>query len=1829
MINIFLKQKFFLFFLLIGFSYNLFSQTPGGVPGTILWLKADAGTNTTTNGEGITSWTDQSGNGFNATGTGDAVYSTVNAINGNPVIYFTDDDQPITGTTVIRGEGPNSSTDKSTSFIVQRKSSTSDDCFIEFYEGSSRQFYIDRRYDANEPFFTLPTGIQQIISVSDPGGSGSGADSNIYLNSNHFFTSENLFSTSWENGSYVIGDDSTGGNQLNGEIAEIIYFDYELTEANRKKIESYLAVKYGITLDNTDGGTDGDYVTSTGVNIWDASANATYHHEVIGIGRDDSSLLDQQKSTEFNSDPTLTIDKTSSFSNNLDYLIVGNDEGTLAFSTSGVPASITNKSQRTWKTEISGTPGTISISFTLGTSLTNSGNPSEYALLIDSDTDFTSGATIHTTGASINGNVLTFTNVNLSDGNFFTLAYTPIDEFPGNISSGLTHWFKADTGITTDGNGITTWEDQATTDGSDDATRDGGVSADYPIVQSNKHNYNSSVYFANGNNGYLDFDLSDIKDSDYNIIGIIERTNTNDHNYFIGTTSTTTNQGLRIGYRNNNSNPRYLFQQQGTSVSNSFDDYNASTEKATLIRGTLDNGVEQTISALMNGNEVSNTDASDTDFLTGAAPGVLGRGNRSDRGFQGYVSEVIIYNSALSTLDLSKIESYLAIKYALTLDNSGGGTDGDYVDSASNTLWDASENATYHNEIIGIGRDDTSTLNQFKSSEPISSTNLTIEKTGSFSNNQDFLIIGNDNGTIGLTTTGISPVYSERIERTWKAAVSGSVGGVTISITLPATSTGNTGDYALLIDSDTDFSDSNIHTTGVSLDGDVVTFTNVNLSDGDVFTLGIGLSFGPANVTSGLTHWFRADDGTSTTSDGVAITQWDNLTGSNNATQAGASDYPTYKENLHNFNPSVYISNGDNGYFDVNLNGINDSDYNIISIVERELTEDENYILGTTATTSNQGLHFGYRNNSSLTLAQYGNDIDVTVNNYNDPAVSRALIRGQLDSSSGKIIQELRDGSFSENSHGTTSFLTGDNSGVLGRGYGTNGFKGYVSELIIYNSTLSNTDLAKIFSYLAIKYGMTLSASDGVTNGDYLDSNGNVLWDASENSTYHHDVAGIGYDVASNLIQKQSKSASSDDILSVSIYSSVTATNNLNLGAFDDNLDYLIWGNNGTTSSISLETHVSSENACLKQLDRDWKISNNGNISNVTLQFDLSSFTSRDFSLIIDLDGDGDYTTGTIETISTGTITGDNIVYTNVTLPNDCVFTLVDNSSDIVYQVGAWVGGAGTGEEFDNSATDLVKSVEIKEDVTLSDDANCKCLKISNGAKVTVQANDILTVTHTLNSNGFIYLYENAQLVQTNATDTNSGIGKVYQILNEATDSGYRFNYLSSPVQTSGTYDLATHLKFNTNALNIEENTTPTFMDNDSDGFGTTISSKWFYTFPNTLNFVKIDENTDINAGLGFTMKGTNQANRYNFMGTPNNGDITPISITTNNYVLLGNPYPSALDIDAFNTAMLSGNITDGVVYLWDQPTGDSHYQTQYDGGYATRANGVSAPAAGVTNATTPTNVLKPMQGFLVAGGTTGGNITFTNSMRLTNTSTSGEKFYRTSKVKNVLKPVVRLGFEFTENDKTFHRQLVAVANGGSLEVELGKDAYMFDYFANDAYWVLPNDPYRFVINDVPVPDESLSLDLGVVVDQTREITFKLDDVEGLSTELYLLDKEEETLTNIKEEVYKTTVTSGEYTNRFSLVFKEDQNLDSEHHNLSKNTVIYVDEANKEISVVAENKSINSVSVYSMSGELLATANNKTKSNSLVVSLKNASSQIYLVKVVTNNGTFSQKVFFK
>jgi len=1418
---------------------------------------------------------------------------------------------------------------------------------------------------------------------------------------------------------------------------------------------------------------------------------------------------------------------------------------------------------------------------------------------------------------------------------FSQVLFTPVG--PGGVKKNLTHWLKANKGTSTtvENAVVDTWRNQANP--VLNATRAGG--SNNAVYQSNVLNFNPVVNVINGDNGYFDLNLDVTTDSNYNVIAIVQRTEYNNYqNYIVGTRSSNRGQGLHFGYRNDN---QMTIDHYGVSVGPSYvKTYDAGGVSVAMLRGQLSNAEGMTNEELRDGVFTSYTNPANKDYLKGSNSGVLGRGY-ANQGFVGYIAEVMIYNRSLNHLDLQKIYSYLAIKYGMTLDISDGITKGNYFINGGATLaWEAAAMAPYHNNVIGVVKDTKSALEQLKSKSEQPGDILTIDATATTSfDNLDYIVLGSDKGFLETTSVGKHPDYTSRTRRTWKVSSNnvggGTIGNVDISIDIKGLipDTGVFSDYALLVDSsDTDFSDASAYrfgtlTTNPATGVTTLNFTGVTLENNNVISLATKVApsiIAPGGVASNMTHWLRADHGTSSTTDGDPLSQWDNIRLENHATRTITGlDDPSYVETRHNFNPSVYFPEGDNGYFDLNLEQIKGGSYNLITILERDNSNFKNYILGIQRATferfNNNALHFGYRGNTTATMAQYGSDVDKATTAFNAPQTV-ALLRGNLDITKGKSIYELRNKQVTKRSDTRTQALQGIGLGVLGRGYGINGFEGYASEIIVYNDNLSIVDVTKIYSYLAVKYGLTLEKG---TN--YLASDNRIIWDAALNNDFYDNIGGIGRDDFSDLNQKQSISSNTNTLLTVALGDKIETKNIDNTYTFDDDLDFLIWGTRPTTTSFTTLCGLTTP-----KINRDWKIQNTGGVDKITLQFDMTGISDADkYVLLKDIDGDLS-TTSDQTRINSGLFSSGNLTFSNISLADGIVFTLIRKVEyDIIYNGITWSGGSGAGNQ--PALTDAGKTVLVEENTTVTEDFNCMCINVQSGKVLTVPTDRVVN-TNVLILNGDVYLDGLAELVQTTSPNINSGTGNVYKILGEAASSMYRYNYFSSPVNTFGNFSLKENLKLNTGAT-LADNISPVFTGSlDEPG---EISRRWIHTFNNALAFTEVNEHEIMPAGVGFTMKGTASLNKYNFIGSPNNGDIS-VPLTKDNYLLTGNPYPSTIDAVAFNN--LNGpsgrNVTEGVIYLWDQPSATEHYKaiTDNSGGYATVTSTMAVGPATLEDGTTvvpgatiPTTFVKPGQGFIVYGQNTG-NVFYNNTLR-SGVNRTGNRFYKTKRLKKIT-PTIRLGFEYEHEDgRVYHRQIASALDGNTMKKDIGKDAFMFDYYNNDAYWILPNDEDRYIITSVPTVNDDLELPIGVVLDKDREITFKLDEVKSISKNIYLYDKAENKVVDITNKSHKVVVSAGEHTDRFSLVFRKQEELDTEYFDKEIKTKICITKTNIDISL--ENGNIKAVELYNFSGKKVLSYTELTNTNSLKVSTKGISTNMYVLKVITNSSSITEKIFIE
>jgi len=137
-------------------------------------------------------------------------------------------------------------------------------------------------------------------------------------------------------------------------------------------------------------------------------------------------------------------------------------------------------------------------------------------------------------------------------------------------------------------------------------------------------------------------------------------------------------------------------------------------------------------------------------------------------GFSGYIAEIILFDQPLSFLESLQWETYLAIKYGISLHSKN------YVSSSEMVLWDFEEFEKYGNRITGLGRDDVFQLIQQKSiNVQDTSALLKFELNDNSIEDQNFWLFGDDDKSLSAQKgTGKDSILTI-LDRRWLNSTKG------------------------------------------------------------------------------------------------------------------------------------------------------------------------------------------------------------------------------------------------------------------------------------------------------------------------------------------------------------------------------------------------------------------------------------------------------------------------------------------------------------------------------------------------------------------------------------------------------------------------------------------------------------------------------------------------------------------------------------------------------------------------------------------------------------------------------------------------------------------------------------------------------------------------------------------------------------------------------------------------------------------------------------------------------------------------------------------------
>lgn len=615
---------------------------------------------------------------------------------------------------------------------------------------------------------------------------------------------------------------------------------------------------------------------------------------------------------------------------------------------------------------------------------------------------------------------------------------------------------------------------------------------------------------------------------------------------------------------------------------------------------------------------------------------------------------------------------------------------------------------------------------------------------------------------------------------------------------------------------------------------------------------------------------------------------------------------------------------------------------------------------------------------------------------------------------------------------------------------------------------------------------------------------------------------------------------------------------------------------------------------------------------------------------------------------------------------------------------------------------------------------------IDSNAQLTVKGSDsfvyvgdeLLFVNQDINlDQGNLYLRKQGQLLQggtvtTPRNSTNKGLGKLSVFIDSKASDAYNVTQYGIPVGNTnssapGSNNIVDLISGNVLYRPVTVGATPqavTFSSSQHNGAATAsslfISSRFMAWYGGTGGYsdwkYPYRGARDIPAGYGVNFKGTsgsdseqagegtankasdNAVQRIDFKGLPNDGDIT-IPVVSGQWYLLGNPYPSAFNLNQFiidNASLIKA------VYFYEEYNSGTHILNQYQAGYGvyTPASGVSVTSVGyytrpaeyfMTNgsgevivggggsapgagAQIPFGPFLPIgKGFWIETKA-GGTLKFANTQRAYIKDTENN-FYSgmssvvsrtTNNVTNENWPkipnVAGIDYEqFSRKPKPSFAITAKSTTGASNVAFIFDDAALNDYNGiEDAIADLSNDFVMYIpkaANSIMVSGQPFNVDEKIPVsfksNTNRQLSISANSLEyfNLAEEIYLHDKISDIYLDIKNNVAQINVPSGTTSDQYQITFKRDSQLSNDNEFLNNAFVVLQNNTDKVLTISnPEGLDIQTAEIFDIQGKLILNKKNLGSENQYSFATSGFADGVYIVKVGTKNGkAISKKVVVK
>ncbi|RNC79838.1 MAG: choice-of-anchor D domain-containing protein [Winogradskyella sp.] len=1506
--------------------------------------------------------------------------------------------------------------------------------------------------------------------------------------------------------------------------------------------------------------------------------------------------------------------------------------------------------------------------------------------LLDTDYTFTSNARFRfqSIGSDTTDNIY-IDNISITG-----TTYTTPTVGPGGVTSDLSLWLQADklngTSVGTDGALVSQWTDTGI--GNNASVTETGNEPTYRNSVARNINFNPVVDFTNDNNTasgdmtYLDgrevlegsagFNSNDIfmvvmPDTPVSTSTIPLDTFTS-FDVTAGNTHVEDVTGFGFGnYSARLSNEIFGYAIGSTSTSSPFPGYGRGVTDTSInmnqiaIINTRHNSTDTDMEIYMNANQIGAVTNDIADFSTVREQRFwLGRSQYWQGSFDGRIAEVITYtarkNDANATQDRNRIQSYLGIKYGITLQptiTAGVIQEGnlDYVDSDGTVIWDESANNGYNYDIAGIGRDDASGLDQRQSSsinsnpdgtgetrgivtmgltsiEDTNSENKSVNSSSSFTD-KNFIVWGNNNISLDAAPNTVAVDMSANIsglntdvefigmQRIWKVVETGDVSRVAISIPQDAVrNISPPGNYLMFI------SETGVFTPTAQY--------RVMTADGSG-NLVAEYDF-PSNAERFITFGYAPE---------IIVERSINF-------DAVAQNYIDVEDNL-----DLDATSSTTGLFTLSTWIKRESGSTNTSIVsKRDVAYTEGYDLKINA--SNQ-VEMNWINGSTRTISS---SVAIPENEWHHIAVThdgttaRLYIDGVLETTS--TLPLPLDTS--------RSFLIG----AAGRdGSATAYFDGNIDEVRVWNAALTANQL---------RFLMNQELEDNAgTIGKYFDDNG-IL--PTKNDASALDFTNLrAYFPMSRYTYTNTNDDSGNDLVG---YLRQLRTVDFQTAP----LPYIStqngnWTDASTWTNGSVQTIPGARSLADNDVSVDWNIIQTGH--NITI--DNTSLMDDDIVNVADPDGNDNEGNRTVlaHILDSGTVTvdGDNTAKTGYG------YTVTH-----YFELNSKIDLEGESQLIQTTNSDLVigSSGELEKDqqgVTSEFHYNYWGAPVGATSIAPASPNPnrySYNVTDIMYDNGTGVNFTSVGFNGSNTTPVTIADYWIWKFANN-TDGDYsEWEHVRSTgtllpgegftMKGTGTTDPEQNYTFLGKPNNADIDLTISQYNDYLVGnpYASAIDARQFILdngptlfFDQGLIRIVLDGGgMPVNDGNGHPIYQDDDGNQYTMRvtggGTPvNDGNGNPIYEDAG-----GNPHYAHLD--GGGTPILDGNgymlyiisgyvgeddaTTSGTLYFWEHWGGSDHVLANYQAGYATYnlAGSLAAPFSNAgesdpdvsplgTGTKVPGRYIPVGQGFFVVADT-GGTINFNNGQRVfkREVAANGE-FIRSSNTnesltEDDLDPRQKIKLGFYSAGEHYRRLLLTIDEDTTPDVDWGFDATTYDFMDDDMFWGINNNFY--VIQASDNMDEGTSYPLIIYTATAGNNTISIDEMRNIGDdqEIFLHDIELDYYHDLKESNYEIYLDPGYYDGRFEIVFENlNQSLSTDDIiNEQQLDVRYANNIDKVVLINPHGIVVETIQIYNILGQHVVDIDEIKSGNYTEYNVGNLSSGPYIIKLNTVSGSVSKKV---